>query len=124
MAGTFRVTGLTETLAKTDAMGKATKAAVRDILRDVGNRVAGDARARFLSPRLRSQRTALGFRPYVRRAGAISVEQSLRKTTGRRSDWGKTQMRDGLYPAVEAQEAATQADLEAAMDAIAARYLG
>lgn len=122
MRQTIRIEGLVELIRKADAADYDTRVAVRNLVRDVGNKVAGDARSRFMSQRINSPRTARGFRPYVRRAGAVMVEQSEKKTTGRRPDWGRTQMRKGLLPAVDDQQEATQRELEAAVASITSRY--
>jgi len=60
------------------------------------------ARKRFISrvAGKGTRRTAEGFRTYVRGQGStVQVEQSLRKTTGLRPDWGALQMTEALLPA-------------------------
>jgi hypothetical protein len=49
--------------------------------------------------RASTRRTAEGFRTYIRGGANVHVEQSLRKTTGLRPDWGELQMTKGLLPA-------------------------
>ena len=70
-------------------------------LRSGGQIVQEEARKQFIRKVSGRgvQRTAEGFRTYVRVGGAVSVEQSLRKTTGLRPDWGALQMTEALLPA-------------------------
>jgi hypothetical protein len=91
------VEGLGELLAALKTTDAALAHELREGLREGGQKVQGRATARFLRY---SQRTARGFRTIVRKRG-VSVEQSLRKTTGLRPDWGGVQMVDGLIPAAE-----------------------
>lgn len=94
---TARVTGLTETLVALRGLPKAQEAALRAEFRAVGKLLANAWRLKLTHGVARSasvQRTALGLRPYVRLRG-VEVDQTLRKTTGLRPDWGRTQMRYG-----------------------------
>ncbi len=94
------LTGYTELLAGLRAQPAAIRKAVRDELRKVGADIQSDWAGRIEALHPPAERTALGYRVVVRVRG-ISVEQSLGKTTGRRPDWGKTQMRRGALPALE-----------------------
>lgn len=63
--------------------------------------------------------SASGYRTYVRRSGMISVEQSRRKTTGKRPDYGALQMRKALVPALDEHSDDVVRETEAAMDDVA-----
>jgi hypothetical protein len=66
-----------------------------------GGRVVEDEAERLFSPI--DAGSAAGFRTYVRAGGRVSVEQSKRKTTGNRPQFGALQMREGLLPAQESK---------------------
>jgi hypothetical protein len=51
-----------------------------------------------------SEKSAAGFKTYVRAGARVLVEQSLRKTTGERPDYGALQMRKALLPALSGSE--------------------
>ncbi len=68
-----------------------------------------------------SQKSAAGYRVRVRQRG-VAVEQSLRKTTGTRSDFGELQMRQALLPALEANEDRVESAMEAAIDTVADHF--
>lgn len=78
----------------------STERAVKDELRLVGGMVSDDATERF---RKYDDATAAGFRVRVRVGGLVQVEQSKRKTTGTRPDFGALQMTKALLPAREAK---------------------
>lgn len=80
--------------------GTETKRELEGALRKVGNIVRDDARRKLGSFRAgpASRPTITGLRTVVRARG-VSVEQTRRRTTGLRPDWGATQMRLGLVPA-------------------------
>jgi hypothetical protein len=54
----------------------------------------------------------------VRQRG-IAVEQSRRRTTGKRPDFGALQMTRALMPSLDEHEAETMQELERAMDEVA-----
>ena len=83
-------------------MPKEIRRDLREALRISGERVRKDS-ADKTSNELGSARSAQGYRVYVR-ARAITVEQSLRKTTGLRGDWGVSQMRESLVPSLTENE--------------------
>jgi hypothetical protein len=97
---TLQVTGLTELIKALHEVDRGLEKEVREGLREGGQKVQGAATARFMRY---GQKTARGFRTVVRQRG-VSVEQSLRKTTGLQPQWGKLQMRKGLLPALEAEQ--------------------
>lgn len=81
-------------------------------MRQVGDVVRDEARRRFEHV---SAKTAAGFDTRVRLgSGAlVVVGQSLRKTSGKRPDYGARQMRDALLPARAAKHDEAVSILEA-----------
>jgi predicted HTH domain antitoxin len=116
MAGgpVLRAKGLKELILACDKAGKETKSVVRAALRSTGIQVRADATNRFARY---DEKTAFGFRVIVRRRG-VNVEQTLRKTTGLRPDFGALQMRRGLLPALRDNEAELERQVELALDRI------
>lgn len=84
--------------------------AVKEGLREVGEVVRDDAEERFAEYDASS---AAGFRVRVRAAGRVVVEQTRRRTTGRRPDYGSLMMTKALLPARDAKEAEAAEVLEA-----------
>jgi hypothetical protein len=76
---------------------------VREGLRFAGQIVQEEGRRLFANKHVQALATAEGFRTYVRAGALVQVEQSLRKTTGTRPDWGALQMTEGLLPAVDSK---------------------
>lgn len=106
--------GLREMLRAAKDAGTATNVEVREALRKTGEIVRADA-----APRLAkySTRSAAGLKVRVRQRG-VGVEQSLRKTTGERPDYGSLQMRKALLPAVAKTEPQWEAEFDKALDHI------
>jgi hypothetical protein len=102
----IRVEGLTELIQALHVVDRGLEKEVREGLREGGQKVQGRATARFMRYGVK---TARGFKTIVRQRG-VSVEQSLRKTTGLRPEWGKVQMVKGLLPALD-DEAEVVAEL-------------
>jgi hypothetical protein len=104
------------------------KKEMRAAFREVGEAVRTDARGEIADD-LGSQRSARGLRTIVRERG-VEVEQTLRKTTGLRPDWGKTQMRRALVPALEDNRDETEKLMNEALENVAdlfelhARWVG
>lgn len=113
---TLAVNGYTEFLRACATCGKAVDKEVRNALREAAKPVLEDARAKEFN-RLRSRKSAAGLRTVVRTRG-VSVEQSLRKTTGQRPKWGGTQMRYALVPALQENVDETARKVDEAMDNI------
>ena len=118
MAGTSHVFGYRETL-------KALKVADKDAGK-VPHRACGPpARSSNGTRRGCSRRptpgSAAGYRVYVRQRG-VSVEQSLRKTTGEHPEFGTLQMEKALLPALYCNEDEVVRRLEDALDKVAARF--
>ena len=114
----IRVTGYTQVVKGLRDVDKATRKEVRDDLRHAGDAVKQGAAARFASI---DAKTAAGYRTYVRQRG-VSVEQSLRKTTGKHPQFGTLQMVRALIPSLDANEEKTAAAVEESLDRIAAVF--
>ena len=117
-AETVRVLGYREFLRACDHAGRDTKREVRKTFREVGEIVRAEAERRMDDISVQS---AHGYRVRVRQRG-VAVEQSLRKTTGKRPDYGALQMRHALLPALEAKEGETVRAFEHAIDVVADRF--
>jgi hypothetical protein len=115
---TIRVKGYREFLRAADRAGKESKSEVRSTFRKVGDVVKHEAARRFESIDARS---AAGYRTRVRQRG-VAVEQSLRRTTGKRPDFGSLQMRDALIPALEQKEHEVEREMEHAIDVVADHF--
>lgn len=117
MAETVRVTGYREFVRACDHAGPDTKKQVRTALRQAGESVQGQWSAdeeRFGS------RTATGLRTIVRTRG-ISVEQTRRKTTGTRPDFGRLQQRIG-DAVFDSKQSEIERDFEHAIDQVADHF--
>lgn len=118
MADAVRLKGYRELLRASDRAEKDARREVRSEFREVGEIVRVDAHSRL---RELSETSAEGLRTRVRQRG-VAVEQSLRRTTGNRPDWGETQMRDVLVPALEDNQEEIDDRLEEALDRVADRF--
>src|SRR4029077_10549899 len=94
MADNFKVEvrGYKELIRASALADKATKREMRATFRKVGDPVKQDAAALF---QRYDAGSAAGYKTRVRQRG-ISVEQSLRKTTGKHPEFGRLQMRKAL----------------------------
>lgn len=112
----MRVLGLSELIRSLDAIDRDLPDALRAELKEAADVVAGDVAARLqpLSPH-----SASGVVARVRAAGLVTVEQKFRKTTGRRPDWGVTQMRYAFLPAAEQDQEMFNEKVETAIDRVA-----
>jgi hypothetical protein len=115
MPDEFVVSGLSELLKASKAMGSATNKEVREAFREAGDIVKVDAVPRLAKY---STKSAAGFKVRVRQRG-VAVEQSLLKTTGKRPDWGSLQMRKALLPAVTKTMPELEAEFVKAIDKVA-----
>lgn len=125
---TVRLKGYREFLRASDRAGRESKKFARTAYREVGDLVRTDASARIRDGHPGRQlasdlETAAGFRTYVRARG-ISVEQSLRRTTGKHGEYGSWQMRHGLLPALESKEDEVMEATDDAIDRIADHFYG
>ncbi len=91
---------------------------VRRAFREVGEIVRVKAEEMF---KPYSAVSAAGYKVRVRQRG-IAVEQSLRKTTGKRPDYGALQMRNALLPARHDTFEETQVEFEKALDRVADHF--
>ena len=115
----MKVLGLSELIRDLNAIDRDLAADLRTRLRAVGELVARDVRqrvGRFSPP---SPRTGAGVKVRVRSAGLVTVEQTKRKTTGKRPDWGVTQMKDAFLPAADANEETVVRGVDAAIERVA-----
>lgn len=110
---TIRVRGLREFIRATDHAGKETKREVRHAFREIGDLVKVDWQGRFPE---RNAKSAAGLRTIVRQRG-VSVEQTLRKTTGQHPEFGAWQMRRG-GAALTAEEQNVDRKLEHTIDTL------
>jgi hypothetical protein len=97
----LRVVGLTELFADLNAVDRELAIRLRTAEREAGDVVAKDAADRLKGLKPASPRSAAGVKTQVRSAGLVTVEQKLRKTTGKRPDWGVIQMMHAFLPALE-----------------------
>ena len=120
MPETLKIRGYREFLRATNRAEKESKTFVRDNFKEVGEVVRRPAAddLRGLQP---SGKSAAGLRTIVRQRG-VAVEQTLRKVTGKRPDWGATQMREILIPNLESHEREIETELEKAVDRIADHF--
>lgn len=114
MAQALKLRGYREFLRACDRAEKGTKKEVRTAFREVGQVVQQEWQGRF---RPIDERSAAGLRVRVRQRG-VAVEQSLRKTTGTRPDYGALQVRVGVQ-ALEAKEDEVEHQMERALDRVA-----
>lgn len=115
MQTTLKVDGLKEFNRDLRQAEKDTRKVVRDKLKEVGDFVRADAAGRLDEY---DPRSASKLRVRVRAAG-IFVEQSLRKTTGLRPDFGQLQMTRALLPAMADNEGELMQKMEGAVNDLA-----
>ena len=120
LQGTLEVRGYREFLRATNRAEKQSKKFVKDSFREVGEvvRIPAADDLRDLQP---TGKSAAGLRTVVRARG-VDVEQSLRKVTGKRPDWGKTQMRKILIPNLESHERDIERKMEEKLEEIADHF--
>lgn len=114
---TLAVEGYSEFQRALRRADKETRSEVRKADRESGDvvRVEWRGRLEVIDPR-----SAAGLRTRVRTRG-VSVEQSLRRTTGERPDYGALQMRRGVA-ALEAKAREVVATYERGMDRVCDRF--
>lgn len=118
--GTVGIKGLREFQRAVAKADRETKTVVREKLKEAGDVVREDASERF---QRYDAKSAAGYRTRAR-VGSVFVEQSLRKTTGLRPDYGSLQMRRALLPALEAKGGEVERKLEDAIDDLADIFEG
>ncbi len=114
-AGTIRVKGLRELQRDFRKMGGVLPKEMREGLREAAEPVRREATALFSPVNADS---AASYRVRVRARG-VSVEQSKRRTTGMRPDYGRLQMGRALLPALEARANDVVRRLEQMLDELA-----
>lgn len=100
-AGQVKVKGLRQLNRAFKEYNNDLKRELERELRAAGDIVAQDARSRFMGIDARS---AMGYKSRVKGFGRVVVEQSRRRTTGLRPDYGSLQMRRALLPSVADNE--------------------
>lgn len=115
MANALKVEGLKEFNRDVAKAERETKKVVRDRLKEVGDFVRVDAAGKLSQYDAYS---ASKLRVRVRQAG-IFVEQSLRRTTGTRPDFGALQVTKALLPALAENEGELNEKMEKAADDLA-----
>lgn len=113
MEGQVKVKGLRELHRALKNYDDDLKRELEQELRNAGELVATGAQTRFLGVDARS---AAGFKSRVKGFGRVVVEQSRRRTTGRRGDFGSLQMRRALIPSVADNETRVLAAVEGMLD--------
>jgi hypothetical protein len=108
------VRGYKELIQASRLADKATRKEMRATFRKVGDPVRQEAAALFARYDARS---AAGYRTYVRQRG-ISVEQSIRRTTGKHPEFGALQMTRALLPSLEDNRDKTEQAFEDAVDRV------
>lgn len=98
---TVRVRGLKELQRDFRKMSARLDKDVNKELREAAKIVSDDARSRFSAY---SGPSSMGIRPRVKGGGRAFVEQSRRRTTGQRPDFGVLQMRKAFLPALDAKQ--------------------
>jgi hypothetical protein len=128
------VDGLGPLLRDIGKVSKVIAAELRNELRQVAAPVAIDVKFResdiqtkgtsTAAAVARAKKQAAGIKVIVRQRG-VSVEQTLRRTTGLRRDFGEVQMRDALLPALDDNigtiERRTEEFLDSLLDGIGGR---
>lgn len=113
MDGQVKVKGLREFHRALKNVNDGVKRELESELRAAGEIVASGARTRFVGVDARS---AAGFKSRVKGFGRVVVEQSRRRTTGRRGDFGSLQMRRALLPSVAEHEPQVLRAVEGMLD--------
>lgn len=113
MEGQLKVRGLRELHRALKNYDNGLKRDLEAELRAAGEIVASGARSRFVGI---DSRSAAGFKSRVKGFGRVVVEQSRRRTTGRRGDFGSLQMRRALLPSVAENESKVMNSIEGMLD--------
>jgi hypothetical protein len=116
MAETLRVNGVKEFIADAEKAEKETKKLVRGRLRDVAKPVLRESRRKLAAYDARSA-SRLGIS--LRKAGTVSVEQRMRRTTGAHPQFGALQQHQVLEPTLDEQEDNINREFTKAVDDVA-----
>ncbi len=109
---TVRVSGYRELMRSLQHAEKDVRTRTRKRLRELAGPVRDSARSKLGAY---SERSASKLGISVRQRG-VSVEQRLRKTTGKRPDFGSLQMRKALLPALGERASEIEHGLEKVLD--------
>lgn len=112
---TVRVHGLVELNRAIKKADRETQDKLKEPFRRIGEIVRAEAQERFSTIDSRSAST---FKVKTLVKG-VRVEQSRRKTTGLRGDFGALQMRRALLPALDAKQPEVIRELEGGLEEIA-----
>lgn len=112
----LRVLGLSELIAALNAVDRDLAKDLRAGLKEAGEVVARGVREKLMELFPAPARSAAGVVVRVRSAGLVTVEQKYRKTTGKRPDWGVTQMKDAFLPAADERQELAAQHIEAVVD--------
>lgn len=115
------IEGSNELVRAFGRVDKDLKRGLQRELRGAAQIVAGAAREKLsaLNPPA-TGRTITGVRPRLR-IGSAYVEQRLGKTTGKRGDWGATQMKRAFLPALSEKTDEVMESVERMLDKAADR---
>lgn len=111
---TIRVRGLREFSRAATKAEKRTKDVIKGKLRDAADPVRQEGQ-RLFERYDESSASAFKVRVWGRGYG-VFVEQSKRKTTGRRADYGALQMNKALLPALDNKAGEVERKLEQGVD--------
>lgn len=112
--GTLKVEGLRDLQRALRSYDKSLASELTRRLKEAASIVRDDASARFSRINAAS---AAGFKPRAR-GGSAFVEQSQRRTTGTRPDFGSLQMKLALLPALESKSGEVEQSIEHMLDEI------
>jgi hypothetical protein len=115
----MRVLGLAELIKALNAVDRDLAKELRAKLKEAAVVVSEEASARLADLSPAPARSAAGIIPRVRSAGLVTVEQGLRRTTGKRPDWGATQMERAFLPAADAEQDVVAEMIETAINDVA-----
>jgi hypothetical protein len=113
MEGQVKVKGLRQLHRALKNYDNGLKLQLEAELRQAGEVVASGAQSRFVGVDARS---AAGFKSRVKGFGRVVVQQSRRRTTGLRGDFGSLQMRKALLPSVAENEPMVIRSIEGMLD--------
>lgn len=115
---TIRTRGFRELYRACNAAPADVRAETRKAFFKVGDVVRDNARSRI---RQLNPRTARYYRTRVQPSG-VKVDSSKRKTTGLRPDWGKTQMRKAMLPALHEEKRVVEQEMIRAVERVARTF--
>ncbi len=125
MGESVHLTGAAETARAFRAMCPALERDFLAELKVAGDFVRGDAAHRLGELGPGAFNVAAKYRARVRKKSGylwVAVDNPFRKVTRNRPDWGPTQLRVALEPALEAKRAEIEETLEGAVFALADSY--